>query len=162
MFKKWSWPTVDLSVLISRSSGSELPSPASTRSGMLPSRSLPNRAVIERSILLTVQSSIADRQPEHLLKPASSCAPGRIRTSDLRFREPMLYPLSSGSEGITAVSRSGDVVFESGASSYPGERVAMIIPGIPRMAYIEPAGRQQRKKRRKSHENALPSVQAHP
>ena len=33
-----------------------------------------------------------------------SCAPGRIRTSDTRFRKPMLYPLSYGS---TRPSRLG-------------------------------------------------------
>jgi hypothetical protein len=79
----------------SRVSGVEPYGSAST----LPSLSVPNSAETWPSFVPTVQPAIACGQHECPGKSRFvSSAPGRIRTYDTRFRKPMLYPLSYGSE----------------------------------------------------------------
>ena len=86
------------------------------------------------------QSSVASILTKRPAQVHFLGAPGRIRTSDTRFRKPMLYSLSNLGEGSTDVSRSGDVVFET------GRRIIPVIVAIVRqseMADVEPAGRLQ-------------------
>ncbi len=41
-----------------------------------------------------------------MIPNAESCAPGRIRTSDLRIRNPLLYPAELRAQIVNAISRS--------------------------------------------------------
>ncbi len=55
------------------------------------------------------QSSVASILTKRPAQVHFLGAPGRIRTSDTRFRKPMLYPLSYGSKPLRSCARPPEV-----------------------------------------------------